>query len=247
MEFGIIVIGDELLSGRRQDRHFEQSVRILGQHGLTLAWCRIIGDDERRITATLRETLDSDDAVFSFGGIGATPDDLTRRCAARAAGRALVRHPRALAEIEAQFGEAAYPHRVLMADLPEGCELIPNPYNRVPGFTLERHHFLPGFPQLAWPMMEWVLLRYYTDQFQCQPPVQDVFVVYDVHESQLMDLMESFVKRHPDVRLSSLPTMGAERRRIELGVRGAPEPVRVAADDLAAALDRGGLTWERAT
>ena len=157
MNFGAIIIGDELLSGKRQDRHFQHVIETLAQRGLELKWCRIIGDDPALIVETLRQTLPQDDIVFCFGGIGATPDDHTRQCAAQAAGVPLYRHPEAVAEIEARFGAEAYPRRILMADLPQGSRIIPNPFNRIPGFSLNHHHFLPGFPQMAWPMMDWVL------------------------------------------------------------------------------------------
>lgn len=133
MNLGTIIIGDELLSGKRQDRHFAHVVEALAQRGLELKWCRIIGDDPALIVETLRQTLVREDIVFCFGGIGATPDDHTRQCAAEAAGVPLIRHPEAVAEIEARFGAEAYPRRILMADLAQGSRIIPNPFNRIPG------------------------------------------------------------------------------------------------------------------
>ena len=152
--FGSIIIGDEILSGKRQDGHFRRTIASLAKRGLELKWCRIVGDAPALITETLRQTYASGDIVFCFGGIGATPDDHTRLCAAQAAGVPLIRHADAVAEIEARFGAGAYPRRILMADLPQGSRIIPNPFNRIPGFTLGHHHFLPGFPQMAWPMMD---------------------------------------------------------------------------------------------
>ena len=101
--------------------------------------------------------------MFSFGGIGATPDDHTRQAAAAALGVPLERHPEAVAEIEARFGADAYPHRVLMAEFPAGASIIPNPFNRIAAFSVRDHHFLPGFPQMAWPMLDWVLATHYPD------------------------------------------------------------------------------------
>src|SRR5574341_11280 len=105
MGYGPLIIGDEILSGRRQDRHMARLIEILGARGLELAWCRYVGDDSALITAALRGSFGSGDVVFSFGGIGATPDDLTRQCAAQAAGVPLARHPEALALIVEKFGE----------------------------------------------------------------------------------------------------------------------------------------------
>jgi len=161
--------------------------------------------------------------VFSFGGIGATPDDRTRQCAARALGRAIERHPQAVAEIEAQFGEAAYPNRVKMAEYPQGASMIPNPYNRVPGFSVGHHHFMPGFPMMAKGMMQWVLETYYPD-WQSTPTVERSVRLIESHESDWIDFMQGFESQFPQLRLYSLPSIRPDgTRHIELGVEGQPE------------------------
>lgn len=219
MGFGLIIIGDELLSGKRQDRHFAQVISLLRARGLALDWCRIIGDEARLIVTTLRETMATDDVVFCCGGIGATPDDLTRACAAEAAGVPLQRHPEAVKEIEARYGAEAHPTRLLLAELPAGSTLIPNPYNRIPGFSLGRHHFLPGFPEMAWPMMSALLDGEYRHLHRVRPPLEYAMRV-QAREGQLLTLMEECVRRYPDCRLSSLPELDPERPRLELAVRG---------------------------
>ncbi|MGH9576345.1 MAG: competence/damage-inducible protein A, partial [Terriglobales bacterium] len=133
--FGLILIGDELLSGKRGDKHFAWVVSTLNQRGLKLGWCRILGDDDVRLTAVLRESFAGDDIVFSCGGIGATPDDRTRACAAAALGVPLEPHPEGTRLIEARYGQAARPQRVRMAEFPRGARPIPNPVNNVPGFS----------------------------------------------------------------------------------------------------------------
>jgi molybdopterin-biosynthesis enzyme MoeA-like protein len=156
MKFGAIIIGDEILSGKRQDKHLAKVITTLGERGLELSWAQYLGDDPELIVATLRRTFASADTVFSFGGIGATPDDHTRQCAGRAANVALKLHPQAEAEIRARFVDdpkGVTPQRLMMGEFPEGAETIPNPYNRIPGFSFGNHHFLPGFPEMAWPMM----------------------------------------------------------------------------------------------
>ena len=165
MKFGAIIIGDEILSGKRQDKHMATAIETLGARGLELAWCRYLGDDPDLIVETLRQTFASGAVVFSFGGIGATPDDHTRACAAKAAGVALSLHPDAEAEIRARFGDEITPKRLMMGEFPVGSEIIPNPYNRIPGFSMHNHYFLPGFPQMAWPMMAWVLDTRYSELF----------------------------------------------------------------------------------
>src|SRR5574342_24959 len=146
MNFGAIIIGDEILSGKRQDRHMAKAIETLGARGLQLVWCHYLGDDPALITATLRRTFATDSVVFSFGGIGATPDDHTRQCAADAAGVALKLHPDAEAEIRARFvndPKGVTPQRLAMGEFPAGSDITPNPYNRIPGFAFRRHYFLP--------------------------------------------------------------------------------------------------------
>jgi molybdopterin-biosynthesis enzyme MoeA-like protein len=242
--FGAIIIGDEILSGKRQDGHFRHTVETLAKRGLALNWCRIIGDDPALIVETLRQTYAGNDIVFCFGGIGATPDDHTRQCAAKAAEVPLLRHPEAVAEIEARFGAEAYPHRITMADMPQGSQIIPNPYNRIPGVSFRQHHFLPGFPQMAWPMMEWVLDTHYPQLRKLAPDTEAIITVYDTLENSLIDLMNEFVRRYPEVRFSSLPHIGeGSERRLELGVKGAQAKVEVAMAWLKMEIEKMNFKW----
>ncbi|UCE88339.1 MAG: competence/damage-inducible protein A [Pseudomonadota bacterium] len=228
MRIGVIIIGDELLSGKRVDEHFAHVIGVLAGHGLSLSWCQYLGDDPDLISNSLRSSIAYAHPVFCFGGIGATPDDHTRAAAARALGVPLERHPEAVAEIEARFGADAWPNRILMADLPRGSTIIPNPFNRIPGFSIAQHHFLPGFPRMAWPMLEWVLERYYAQYFTATPAIERALLVFGAHESELLDLMRAFVKEFPQVRFSSLPTLNAREPRIELGLRGGQPQVATA-------------------
>jgi len=177
-------------------------------------------DDPQTITDVFSSTMARDEIIFCFGGIGATPDDHTRQCAARAAGVELALHPDAKREIEAQFGAEAYPRRIEMGVFPVGSRIIPNAYNRIPGFSMGRHHFLPGFPSMAWTMMEWVLDHEYLDRHRDSPPVDIAIIVKEAGESQLIDLMNDCLRRFPGCKVFSLPTLTAEGRRIELGVNG---------------------------
>ena len=241
---GALVIGDEILSGKRADKHLPHVIATLGARDLALAWARYEGDDRGRLTALLRESFASGDIVFSFGGVGATPDDHTRQAAAAALRVPLVRHPDAVAEIEARFGAEAHPHRVLMAEFPQGSTIIPNPFNRIASFSVREHHFFPGFPQMAWPMLEWVLSTRYPDL--SQPPVAErAIAVFDAGESQLLPLMDENVARFPALKLFSLPTFLPDGgRRIELGVRGAPALVDEALAHLVAGVRAAGFCFE---
>jgi molybdopterin-biosynthesis enzyme MoeA-like protein len=241
---GALVVGDEILSGKRQDKHLAHVIATLGARGLALAWARYEGDDRDRLTASLRETFARGDVVFSFGGIGATPDDQTRQAAAAALGVPLERHPEAVAAIEAQFGDAAYPNRVLMAEFPRGATIIPNPVNRVASFSIRDHHFFPGFPQMAWPMLDWVLATRYPSLAPA-PSVERAIVVWGAGESQLVPLMNENVERFRRVKLFSLPSfMSDGGRRLELGVRGDPAEADAALEHLIAGVRAAGFRWE---
>lgn len=239
MEIGLIVIGDEILSGRRRDGHLPAVIERLHARGLTLDWCRIVGDDGERLTSTLRETLASEALVLCCGGIGATPDDVTRQAAAAAAGRSLVRHPEGEELLRARFGAEASDLRLRMIEFPEGAGLIPNPVNQVPGFTIDRHYFVPGFPKMAWPMIEWVLDTHYAELAQSPPETRAIRV--HARESDLIPLLERLGAEHPEVRLSSLPDMSGTDYVVELGVVGPPAAVADAVAALDAALTAAGV------
>jgi len=146
MSIGAIIIGDEILSGKRADKHFPKVIELLALRGMALDWAQVLGDDRVRLTEALRRSFATDDIVFSFGGIGVTPDDHTRQAAAAALGVGIALHPAAEREIRARFGDETTPQRLMLGEFPIGSEIIPNPYNRIPGFSVGRHYFFPGFP-----------------------------------------------------------------------------------------------------
>ncbi|ACC70665.1 molybdopterin-binding protein [Paraburkholderia phymatum] len=249
MAFGVIIIGDEILSGRRVDKHLPKVIQLLSARGLSLSWAEYIGDDPERITATLRRTFATGDIVFSTGGIGATPDDHTRQCAAAALAVPLELHPEAKALIQERirdmhpanapapvdFNSPENLHRLNMGTYPRGASIIPNGYNKIPGFSVGDHHFVPGFPVMAWPMIEWVLDTKYEHLHHSTPHAEKSLLVFELPESTLTPLMEKIEHDFPGVRVFSLPSVGdAERggiytrRHIDLGVKGEPEAVAAA-------------------
>jgi molybdopterin-biosynthesis enzyme MoeA-like protein len=248
MAIGALVIGDEILVGKRSDKHFPFVVEALARRGLRLAFCEYHGDDPARLTATLRRTLAARDIVFSFGGIGATPDDHTRQCAAEALGVGLALHPDAEREIRARFGGEVTPNRLAMGTFPEGASIIPNPVNRIPGFSVADHHFVPGFPQMAWPMIEWVLDTRYAQLVDRDRWQEGSILVLEAGESQLIGVMEQVGADVPGVKVFSLPSMGAggERRHVELGVRGVPAQVPAALAKLRSAVRAAGFPFREA-
>nr|WP_316639932.1 molybdopterin-binding protein [uncultured Roseateles sp.] len=235
MNIGLIIIGDEILSGKRQDKHLPKLIELLQARGLSLAWARYAGDERERITADLRHAFASGDIVFSCGGIGATPDDHTRQCAAAALGRPLALHPEArelilerMRDVAAEQGKPYEPdtpdnqHRLNMGVFPEGAAIIPNPYNKIAGFSVGHVHFVPGFPVMAWPMMEWVLDTHYRHLHQALGVLEKSLIVQGAMEATLTPLMEQIEHQHPGIKVFSLPSVDHPQwgRHIELGVKG---------------------------
>jgi molybdopterin-biosynthesis enzyme MoeA-like protein len=236
MNIGLIVIGDEILSGKREDKHLAKVSQLLAARGLALAWARFIGDERPRITAALKEAFASGDLVFSCGGIGATPDDHTRQCAAAALERELVLHPEAkalilerMADVAREQGQPFEPeradnlHRLNMGVFPAGAAIIRNPYNKIPGFSVGHVHFVPGFPVMAWPMIEGLLDGPYAHLHGSQRVVEQGVIVYGAMEATLTPLMEAVEAAHPGVKVYSLPSVDhpVHGRHIDLGVKAA--------------------------
>jgi len=265
MAFGLIIIGDEILSGKRIDKHFSTVVGLLRERGLQLAWTELLGDDPARITATLQRTMATGDIVFSCGGIGATPDDHTRQCAAAALGVELTLHPKAKAKIQERMHELALEagktavldtpdnlQRLKMGEFPQGADIIPNAYNKIPGFTVRgpgggAHHFVPGFPVMATPMIEWVLDHHYADLFNREVRSELAVMLYETAESLVTPLMEAIEAKYPLAKVFSLPSVGdaRTRRHIELGVKGDPQQVEAAFRMLLAGLDQLGAEYRQ--
>lgn len=245
--FGAVIIGDEILSGKRTDKHFTWLAGVMSARGLRLSWVEYLGDDRDRLAATFSRTRTTGDVVFSFGGIGNTPDDHTRQAAAAAFGVPLALHPEAEQEIRARFANDITPERLLLGTFPVGSQIIPNPFNRIPGFMMHQHYFVPGFPQMAHPMLEWVLDTFYSAYFRNSPDVDRAILLTGdrAYESALLDLMERIVAQYPDLKLFSLPSLTEDgvRRHLELGVNGAEDRVAMAMGEIIAEVERRQLTW----
>lgn len=236
--FGLIVVGDEILSGKRLDKHMPKVIELLAARGLSLGWAEYVGDVPARITAALGRAFASGDIVFSTGGIGATPDDHTRQCAAQALGRPLALHPEAEALIRERMQDTAREqgvpyepdrpdniHRLNMGVFPQGASIIRNPYNKIPGFSVDDVHFVPGFPVMAWPMIESVLDTRYAELFTTGQSAERSVIVFGAMEATLTPLMLAIEAAHEGVKVFSLPSVDHPEygRHIELGVKGDPQ------------------------
>ncbi len=241
MNIGLLIVGDEILSGKRADKHLAKVIELLAARGLALAWARFVGDDPKRITADLTDAFASGELVFSCGGIGATPDDHTRQCAAAALGVALALHPEArdfvierMKEVARENGTTFDPdrednrHRLNMAVFPVGAEIIPNPYNKIAGFSVRSGEggvfFVPGFPVMAWPMIEWVLDTRFRHLHVALQAQERSVIVFGAMEAALTPLMEEIEREFAGIKVFSLPSVDHPDwgRHIELGVKGDP-------------------------
>jgi molybdopterin-biosynthesis enzyme MoeA-like protein len=258
MNFGLIIIGDEILSGKRQDKHLPKVIELLAARGLALAWARYVGDDRARITADLRYAFASGDVVFSCGGIGATPDDHTRQCAAAALGVPLALHPearelimqraRAMAAEQGVSLDPEHPdtlRRLEMGVFPQGAQIIANPFNKIPGFSVGEVHFVPGFPVMAHPMIEALLDTRYAHLRGRHAQGERSVIVFGAMEATLTPLMVDIEARFAGVKVFSLPSVDHPQwgRHIELGVKGEAVQVEAAYAHLLDGLRGHGATF----
>jgi molybdopterin-biosynthesis enzyme MoeA-like protein len=261
---GLLIIGDEILSGRHVDKHFSHVIEALDACHLKLAWAETIGDDPARITAALKRLFATDDVIFSTGGIGATPDDHTRQCAAAALGVPVVGHAEAqrlIAEhtrsVELKKGEPWEPERadnlqrLKMGEFPRGAQLVPNPYNKIAGFWCRgpggaRVYFVPGFPVMAWPMIDWAIEREIAAGLGGSAWLERSVIVYGSGEAVLTPVMERIERDYPGITVFSLPSVDDATYgvHIDLGVKGGNvAQVNAAFDDLKARIEPLGLRF----
>jgi molybdopterin-biosynthesis enzyme MoeA-like protein len=131
-----------------------------------------------------------------------------------------------------------------MADIPQDALLIPNKINKIPGFKIKNHHFLPGFPEMAWPMVEWVLNTHYQELLNQNDFVEASIWINDVSESKLIDLMNEIVKKYPEIKLFSLPKLNPIKT-IELGVKGPSKLVNEAILEIQVKITKLGYKWHK--
>ncbi len=216
MNFYAVIIGTEILNGRRTDKHFEFLKNELQKYGHELFASFIIKDDTALMKRTYKMIKEDPNAVmFSFGGIGSTPDDLTRKIAAEVfRDSPLVTNKQFKQDIIDKFAQEAYPHRIHMADLPPNAALLHNPVNNMSGFSLdERFFFVPGFPSMAHPMLRDVIKKY----FNKSNKKYRYTLKAKTSENTLISVMQELPKH---IELSSLPIFIDSKPNVELSLAG---------------------------
>jgi molybdopterin-biosynthesis enzyme MoeA-like protein len=213
--FYALIIGTEILNGRREDKHFKFLRDILKENNLKFGGSFIIDDTPEIIASTIGyiSTLPNS-VLFSFGGIGSTPDDYTRLAASKALrdGKLYANQEFEKLIIE-RLGDRAYPHPINMAKLPQGAKLLPNVVNKMPGFSLDdRFFFMPGFPEMSHPMVEYVINRYFKDKGQKE---YRYTLTAHCRENEFIELMSQAPE---GVEVSSLPKIYSDGSRATISV-----------------------------
>ncbi len=234
----LVVIGDEILSGRTQDKNIAQVASWLNVQGIRLREVRVVPDVEEAIIEAVNQLRARNDYLFTTGGIGPTHDDITVDAIAKALGVGVVIHPDARAVLEEYYTTRGglTEMRLRMARVPEGSDLIPNRFSGAPGIRHGNIFIMAGVPHITAGMLDAL-----TGSLEGGDPVLSVQVGCWVAESEIADLLSSAERAHTGVQIGSYPFFREGRVGCNFVVRSTSQLVLDAcARDLAAALDAGG-------
>jgi molybdenum cofactor synthesis domain-containing protein len=204
----LVIIGDEILSGRTQDANLAYLARWLNIQGIRLKEARVVSDDADAIGSAVTACLAAHDYVFTTGGIGPTHDDITVDAVAAALGRKVVHHPGAVEILSRYYGDRITEARLRMARVPEGADLIPNPETGAPGIRLDRLFIMAGVPKITQGM-----LRGLDGKLAGGRPVVSRAVGAWTQESRVADLLARIQKEHDGVL-----ARGQGRRKLRLAI-----------------------------
>ncbi len=229
----LCVIGNEILSGRTQDKNLAYIGERLNALGIRLAEVRVVRDDEDAIIEAVRALSERYTYVFTSGGIGPTHDDITTACIAKAFGAAVERNPEAMRRLIAHYANSGVEFneaRRKMADIPVGAELIDNPVSAAPGFIIGNVHVLPGVPRIMQAMFEGL-----TGRLTGGPPVLSRTVACTIGEGTVAGGLGEIQGRYPDVEIGSYPYFRAGHFGTSLVLRSAAvERLEAAAEEVRA-------------
>lgn len=234
----VLIIGDEILSGRTQDTNLNAIAKFLGAHGVDLAEARVVGDIEDEIVTAVNVLRERYDYLFTTGGIGPTHDDITADCVAKAFGVALYVHPEILAMMASRWGDDVNAARRRMARVPEGGNLVKNPVQGPPGFQIGNVFVLAGVPTIMRGMLEDIGHRLKGGAIVISRTLR----VEGWGEGVIAAPLEGVAKAHPELSLGSYPFYTPDGYGSQLVVRGRdPEAVAAAVEELAEALAAAGV------
>ena len=241
---GLLVIGDEILSGRTREANAALLAARLCQHGIPLLECRIVPDRQDAIVGALNALRGSYDIVFTSGGIGPTHDDITTAAVARAFSVPLIRSrqaEQALCEYSRIAGRPVNAARLKMADVPEGSSLIECSATAAPGFRIENVFVLAGVPSIFASMLDTVLAG-----LPAAPAIASCSLRVAVGESEIAELLAGLQQQFSNLIIGSYPRIVDGKHCVDLVVRAA---AAAAAEEALAALAQrltdAGIKWHQ--
>ncbi|MCR9220259.1 MAG: molybdopterin-binding protein [Alphaproteobacteria bacterium] len=240
----LLIVGDEILSGRTRDANLQHLAERLGPIGVRLVEARVIPDVEAVIVAAVRELSGRVDYLFTCGGIGPTHDDITADCVAAAFGRSIDIHPEARARLERHYADSEHAlnaARLRMARIPDGARLIDNPVSAAPGFVLENVYVMAGVPRIMAAMLDQVV-----PTLRRGRPLVSVSILSALPEGEAAAGLREIAEAHPNVGIGSYPRWGAGGFALTIVLRGEePEAVEAAAQATEALIRRLGAASRR--
>lgn len=230
----VIVIGNEILSGRTHDANLPYLAKALNEVGVRVMEARVVADDEAAIVAALNACRTTYDHVFTTGGIGPTHDDITSAAIARAFGVPIVRHPVAVDLLTRHYAAADLNEaRLKMAEVPEGAALIANPVSAAPGFRIANVWVLPGVPRILQAMVDGL-----TAGLRGGDPVLSRLVAAFTTESGIAQALADVQRRHPGTEIGSYPFVRSGRFGVSLVIRSTDHAALAAAAEAVAVMLR---------
>jgi molybdenum cofactor synthesis domain-containing protein len=234
----VLLIGDELLSGRTTDKNLPVIAQKLGEKGISVIEARVLPDNADVIVDTLRKWSPRVDYVLTTGGIGPTHDDITASCVAQAVDRPFVRHPGAVEALKSYYKpEDLNEARLSMADMPQGANLIPNPVTGAPGFFINNIFVMAGVPSIMGAMLDFVL-----DHLTPGAVIHSQTLTTTLMEGEMAHILSAVQDHYPDVKIGSYPHFQGNKRGVSLVLR-TPDLHRLkqAAETLEAALHNANI------
>jgi len=236
----LLIIGNEILSGRTKDANLPFIAEHLGEMGIRLAEVRVVPDVPGEIIAAVNALRKKYDYLLTTGGIGPTHDDITAECVAAAVGRKLIQNPEARRRLEERWADTGIEvneARLRMANTPEGATLIDNPVSAAPGFQIENVFVMAGVPKIMQAMFEGL-----RDRLVGGAPLLSRSIVCNLPEGQLAGGLGSLQARYPDVDIGSYPSYAQSGFRVAVVLRHTDSEIldAAAADVMALIGDLGG-------